>query len=328
MCKILYHATQILTKKEACNNTGSKIQCHVCNKPGHSTNKCFKLKDLLAGEHSSPVAFLADASSNSPTTFLADSTSMSPKFTQHQWLLESSATQHLTGSTSSMQFVEPYTGTEVVIVGNGTNLPVKHCGSSVVCVNGAPLSLQHILHTPQVPSNLISVQRLCADNDVAIEFSAHSFCAKKKHTQNMLLQGLTRDGPYCLQDASLPTGDGNIFSSIGLSDVPPISYNVTLNHVVWHLRLAHPSSGVIQYTSFSCTKINASPCNVCSLTKSHKQNFHSKHVSASHIFDLIYKNIWTSPVVASTGAKYFLLLIEDYNGYIFLTSIKVGSFYL
>lgn len=133
-----------------------------------------------------------------------------------------------------------------------------------------------------------------------------------------------------LQDASLPTGDGNIFHSLGLFDVPPISYNAAINHVVWHMRLAHPSSVVYdklsQHTKFSSwTKNNASLCIISSLAKSHKQPFHPTHVFSSHVFYLLYMDICTSLALTSTGAKYFLLIVDDYTQFMWIYFLQAKS---
>lgn len=61
-----------------------------------------------------------------------------------------------------------------------------------------PLELHNVLHTPQVSNNLISVQQLCLDNDVAVESHADSYCVKEQ-TQHVLIQGQASDGLYSLE---------------------------------------------------------------------------------------------------------------------------------
>lgn len=87
----------------------------------------------------------------------------------------------------------------------------------------------------------------------------------------MFFQGLTYDGLYCLHDASSP--NDNIFHSPNLFNVPPVSYNATLNKE--HTILARTYSVVINKLSqctrlSSCTKNIASSCIVCPLEKSYK----------------------------------------------------------
>lgn len=84
------------------NNTRSRIQYQIYNKPGHIANKCFKLRDLLIGKYSPPTSFLVDTSSTPIATFLLDSTSISPMLTQNKWLMYYGATNHLIRSTSNV----------------------------------------------------------------------------------------------------------------------------------------------------------------------------------------------------------------------------------
>lgn len=85
----------------------------------------------------------------------------------------------------------------------------------------------------------------------------------------------------------------------------------------WHSRIGHPSD-IIMNNEMSCINGSSitgnSKCTSCPLGKSHKLPFHSQHVKALKSFDLIYADLWTSPIV-STTVKYYLLLVDDYSRY-------------
>lgn len=54
------------------------------------------------------------------------------------------------------------------------------------------------------------------------------------------------------------------------------------------------------------------------LAKAHKLPFTSKHVASITPFDFLYMDLWTSPVVATIGAHYFLSIVEDYSMYMWI----------
>lgn len=106
-----------------------------------------------------------------------------------------------------------------------------------------------MLHTSKVPNTLISMHRLCADNNVAIDFTVNSFSVKKESTQKVLLEGLAYDGLYNLSGVSVPSStssccssDGNIVSFIFTHLV---TFTIVKMNNVWHRRLTHPSIVIV-----------------------------------------------------------------------------------
>lgn len=80
------------------------------------------------------------------------------------------------------------------------------------------------------------------------------------------------------------------------------------------MRLAHPSPDIVNKVSqfpnlVGCKYDNNSICTICPITKSHRLPFQSKHAIYSHAFDLIYMDDWTTLVLSSTIAKYFLHIV-------------------
>lgn len=71
-------------------------------------------------------------------------------FTTPYWLLELGFSYYLTYNVSTFSNFVPYTGREIIIVGNGSNLPIQSVRSSSVLVVNNVLDLCQILHTPKV----------------------------------------------------------------------------------------------------------------------------------------------------------------------------------
>lgn len=94
------------------------------------------------------------------------------------------------------------------------------------------------------------------------------------------------------------------------------------NDLNWHARLRHPSESklnkVARRANINCTIVSLPPkCVVCPLVNTHKLPSVSSTSRSMKPFNLIYADLWTSPIVSVTTAKYFLLLI-DYTKYMWI----------
>ncbi|RVW91532.1 hypothetical protein CK203_046197 [Vitis vinifera] len=56
------------------------------------------------------------------------------------------------------------------------------------------IHLKHILHTPQISKQLISVTKLCFDNQAFVEFHLSHFLVKDQASRRVLLQGILENG--------------------------------------------------------------------------------------------------------------------------------------
>ncbi|GKB42630.1 hypothetical protein Tco_0887572 [Tanacetum coccineum] len=104
------------------------------------------------------------------------------------WNMDTGASSHLANNTGiltsfSNSSIYPY-----VFVGNGHSIPVTHTGHSFLNTSSKPLHLNHILVTPHIIKNLISVRQFTRDNDVSIEFDAYGFSVKDYQTGRLLLR--------------------------------------------------------------------------------------------------------------------------------------------
>ncbi|XP_019253790.1 PREDICTED: uncharacterized protein LOC109232473 [Nicotiana attenuata] len=145
------------------------------------------------------------------------------------WYPDSGASAHMTNDPSVLSSSTPYTGSSKVMVGNGHLLPISSVGSSILPTISKPLRLKNVLYVPLLAKNLLSIQRLCRDNDCLIEFTDSGFFVKDMKTNTTLLHCDNIGALYPLSVAST-----NV-SKVGLSaSVSPAS--------LWHQRLGHPGS--------------------------------------------------------------------------------------
>lgn len=112
------------------------------------------------------------------------------------WVMDSGATHHLTSDLNNLALHHPYNGGEEVTIADGSALTILHMGSSLLSTSSRPLKLQDVLCVPDFKQNLISVYRMCNNNQVSVEFFPTSFQVKDLSTGVRLLQGRTRNELY------------------------------------------------------------------------------------------------------------------------------------
>jgi len=104
------------------------------------------------------------------------------------WYPDSAAASHMTPNDGKLLTKSVFSGSSLVKVGNGTLLPIKHVGHSVLTTPIKPLRLSRFLHVPQLRHNLLSVRKLCRDNNCCVVFDSDSVLFKDKTTGEVLLQ--------------------------------------------------------------------------------------------------------------------------------------------
>ena len=101
--------------------------------------------------------------------------------------MDSGATHHFTPDITMIQYPSAYQGNEQVIVGNGKKLSISHVGHAYLPSKHKSLLLKNVLHTPYLTTNLLSVQKLCKDNDAYVEFHSDYFFVKNQGSKEILL---------------------------------------------------------------------------------------------------------------------------------------------
>lgn len=123
--------------------------------------------------------------------------------------------------------------------------------------------LKDALHAPSVASNLVSVHKLCRDNNIFIEFHSSFFSVKDTHSRKTLVQGPLDQGLH-----KLLCGAGSFRTST--SKAPGVSTSFLATASVWHNRLCHVSDPVVdsflhRYNMDVIKGTSASSSSVCGL---------------------------------------------------------------
>ncbi|GJY62275.1 ribonuclease H-like domain-containing protein [Tanacetum coccineum] len=104
------------------------------------------------------------------------------------WNMDTGASSHLAENTGMLTSFSNPSMYKSVFVGNGQPIPVTHTGHSLLHTLHKPLHLHHVLVTPNIIKNLISVRQFTRDNNVSVDFDAYGFSVKDYQTRRLLLR--------------------------------------------------------------------------------------------------------------------------------------------
>lgn len=218
----------------------------------------------------------------------------------------------MTNDPSHLTQVQPYTGTDSIIVGNGEHLPISHIGKSSISVSRGSLSLQDVLYVPAIKKNLLSIRRFCYDNNCCFETDDICFRVKDKTTGQILLIGHNYGDLYYIRAAS---------------HVTPklVFYGERTTRDVWHARLGHPSDAIFRvlankyHIPIGGDVSSNKNCHIRPLCKVCRLPFNARTTVTSHPLELLHLDVWgPAPTLSSFGYKYYLSIVDDFSRFVWL----------
>ncbi|GKA14952.1 ribonuclease H-like domain-containing protein [Tanacetum coccineum] len=202
-----------------------------------------------------------------------------------------------------------------VFVGNGHSTPVTHTGHSFLHTSSKPLHLNHILVTPNIIKNLISVHQFTRDNDVSVGFDAYGFSIKDYQTGQLLLR--------C-------DSTGDLYPVTHQPSSQTLVVLLSFSSTTWHKRLGHPRDDVLRRLEsrnlISCRKSKLSAlCHACQLVKHAKLPFYNSESSVDSVFEIIHSNIWTLPIPSESGIKYYVIFLDHFLHFVWVYPLHKKS---
>jgi len=219
----------------------------------------------------------------------------------------------MTTNLSNLMINFEYDGTDEVVMGDGSGLPVFHIGSLSLKSSNHVFHLCNTLCVPTIHKNHISVHHFIKHNNVYIEFHPTYFLVKNRITGAILLKGECEDGVYPFPE-HLPSTKTNIIAYVHKRTTPD----------GWHRRLGHPSSKLVHHIihAFSLPSNkngHSSLYTSCSQNKAYRQNFSTHGLTNTTPIELIYMDVWgPSHDLGINGSKYYVIFINHYTKYIWL----------
>ncbi|CAJ2655908.1 unnamed protein product [Trifolium pratense] len=276
-------------------------RCQWCNTKGHVLADC----QLFRTQHPSVPA---PPRSSPSTTGQAQAHTATAGTSSPGFLLDSGATHHVTNDLTNLALHHPYTGPDSLFMGNGSGLNISHSGTLLI----NDLSLSNALYVPSMKQQIISVSQLTKQTNSAVVFLPNSFYVMDLQTRQTTHKGSCVNGLYLLPTTSPSAHTVQVESSAS-----------------WHHKLGHPSTSIFKFIqhhfSLGSNKFPQSDCNSCQINKSHKLPFHESTLTSTYPLEIIFSDVWTSPVLSIDGLRYYCLFVDHYTRYIWLYPMKLKS---
>ncbi|KAJ0592479.1 hypothetical protein HanHA300_Chr03g0085581 [Helianthus annuus] len=165
----------------------------------------------------------------------------SPNMAWNSDVMDTGAESHVTKDQGKIVIPDSIPVCRNILVGNGMFLPIQRSGTGFHPLPNRTYILPHILYSPQIIKNLISVRRFTRDNQVSIEFDPFGFSLKDLKTKKTLSRHNSTGTLYTFTPPQLP----------------PQATFIASHHLPWHDRLGHPGAQVLDILNrnfnFHCT---------------------------------------------------------------------------
>ena len=312
------------------NYPRSSLQCYGCGRTGHLKRDCRSRpppRAIIASEESSGCGQASAAAITLLTTSTALTTSGKCKA---GWVLDSGATQHMTGAKEDVVDFIKLRDPVPVEVGDGVKLFGTASGAVDVSIkrgkNIQNCRIKNVLYVEGLAYRLLSVPQLTRENKKVVFYSDH---ASIKNSCGDTLATCVKVGQLYV----LETGDVQL-----LNEQAQISNanSDKINGKLWHQRLGHVNQSamnlMIKYPivrGFSYDSSHeSSVCEVCVQGKISKIPFPDKDKdnSTSAPLELIHTDVCGRITPASLGGgEYVLTFIDDYSRFCWVYIIRHKS---
>ncbi|WVZ81797.1 hypothetical protein U9M48_029138 [Paspalum notatum var. saurae] len=247
-----------------------------------------------------------------------------PPSVRTDWIADSGASFHTTPDARILFSVRPPHPScpSSIMVGNGSCLPVTSVGNAGT--NG-PFRLPNALVASHMVHNLISIRQFTTDNSYSVKFDSSGLTVKDSATRRPFLR-CDSSGPLYHYRKTYPVVYTLRFpSSAAPSSTSPshsssTAFATTNSSTTWHRRLGHLGRDVLAQLSRGAAitfpqTTDEHLCHACQLGRHVRLPFPTSSSHASHIFDLIHCDLWTSPVPSISSYKYYLVVLNDFSHY-------------
>lgn len=142
------------------------------------------------------------------------------------WYPNSRATNHVTNDNENIQEINPWNSEKRVVITYGNYIPISRSRQSSFPLNSNNLHHKNILHVPCIKKNLLSIKKLCLDNNAYVLFDSSSVYIKDRSTDKEIMRGVN-DGLYQVELEDCPVAEINLGEKTSLT--------------IWYHRLGHVS---------------------------------------------------------------------------------------
>lgn len=152
--------------------------------------------------------------------------------TCYPWIIDSGATDHMTGSSKKISSYSPCAGNQKVKIADGSLSAIAGKGSIILSPS---LTLHDVLQVPKLSCNLLSISKLTQEQKCQAKFFSSHCEFQDLDSGKTIGSARQRGGLYFFEDGSGSSrqSQSTCFESISVSGNNEI--------MLWHLRLGHPN---------------------------------------------------------------------------------------
>ncbi|XP_071719039.1 uncharacterized protein [Rutidosis leptorrhynchoides] len=232
----------------------------------------------------------------------------------HQgWIIDSGANQHMISSDKRLSNVVDIFGLRLTVGHpNGTQDLIKSIGYMVI---NECIILKNILVVPEYRANLMSVHKLTKDNKLIVSFDNDKCYIQDLRDKKLKEIGNQNGGLYVFDKTD------------NAGKIPHLNKTHCYSPInIWHSRLGHPSDQVLNVLKTKLKlkdKILTGPCDICHKAKQSRKPFPLSDHKTTDLGKIIHLDLWGSfEVQTREGFKYFLTVVDDYSGAVWIFLIK------
>lgn len=231
------------------------------------------------------------------------------------WILDSGASHHITADLTNLSLHSPYDGSDGVIIGNGKGLKIVHIGS--INFPGSGLIFSDTLHVPNIARNLISF------SPYVVIIMLMLFSLTLAFRWWIVVQGKLAYAVLALLDYAFGRLEACLHQPLWLRRLPASLYRCGMLVLVTPLpRYLVLLSLVIIYLFLEYLIFLVIQASVLRVT-----NFllYNSSLTSSMSLELVYSDVWTSPVLSIDGFKYYVLFVDDFTYHVWIYPLKRKS---
>ncbi|RVW41005.1 Retrovirus-related Pol polyprotein from transposon TNT 1-94 [Vitis vinifera] len=303
-------------------NDSSTIVCFYCHEAGHTKKNCRKLQNrnrriqttnvatsdtatfsdslnkivtMTAKEFSKYSQYQDALKASTPVSALAESGKTCLVSSSNKWIIDSGATDHMTGNHKTFSTFRTHSAPPVTVA-DGSTYEIK--GSGTVKPTSS-ITLSSVLNLPNLAFNLISVSKLTKNLNCSVSFFPDHCVFQDLMTKRTFGKGHVSDGLYIL-DEWVPR---------------PVACVSTASPVEAHCRLGHPSLPVLKKLCPQFDTLPSLDCESCHFAKHHRSSLGPRlNKRVESLFELVHSDVWgPCPVTSQTGFRYFVTFVDDFS---------------
>jgi transposase InsO family protein len=244
------------------------------------------------------------------------------KIDDNSWIVDTGATHH---TCHNLNWFTNYRTITPISVTLPNKTVVEACHRGNVRLSDT-LQIHDVLFLPDFAVNLISVSKLCKEQDCIVNFETNQCVIQEKKDMRKIGLAEEIDGLYYLK-AEKKTQKQAKVSSVSVSNKK--SDSIVPPGILWHLRLGHLSHDRMQCMNKMYSYISVSghvACDICQMARQRKLSFSISKNNAHAMFDLVHADIWGPFSTESIhGFKYFLTILDDYSRHVWVVMMKNKS---